>query len=194
MSPAATGTQVGGGGGRNWEINVIVQYHCWDKDGQSEGKMAAIVMIVLSDPVSFTYWPRSSEVIRGHQRCPDHLLQLFFWGTRAFATQQRHMMSVVCPGSAFRSSGWTPKTLYIDVVWSLFECPQRLSWLLLSVCRCRSFTQLFSNELALRPSSTTEENLSTVRKSGSETIDGGLRWTPLWAACQREYCHWTCAE
>lgn len=67
MSPAATGTQVGGGGDRNWEINVIVQYHCWDKDGQSEGKMAAIVMIVLSNPVSFTYWPRSSEVIRDAQ-------------------------------------------------------------------------------------------------------------------------------
>lgn len=30
--------------------------------------------------------------------------------------------------------------------------------------------------------------------SGSETIDGGLGWTLLWAACQREYCHWTCAE
>lgn len=44
------------------------------------------------------------------------------------------------------------------------------------------YSQLFSNESALHPSSTTEENrLFEIYKrwdnSGSETIDGGLRWT-----------------
>lgn len=161
--------------------------------------MAAIVIIVLSNPVSFTYWPRSSEVIRGHQRCPDHLLQLFLGNTSICNPAET---PDICSVSWVRFRVFrldTPKTLYIDVVEEGAFLNAKPPQLAPSECMQvqKLYSQLFSNESALHPSSNTEPTQPgdggfgpLLSVTSSLNADGAVRLTLTQWRC-RFWSTWT---
>lgn len=135
-----------------------------------------------------------AQVIRGHQRSSEAIRDAQTTSSSSSSGEHEHSRPSRDTWCDDGSSGWTPKTLDIDVVetgafLNAQSASAGSSWVYAEALLSSFQTsQLFTRPLPQRKICKRWDN------SGSETIDGGLRWTLLWAACQREYCHWTCAE